>query len=147
MSSPPPTDLELQRLHRRLGSGCLSLVVCILLWFGYGEFLVGHEESITDTAKFRLSEVADALQGFHDNCGRYPTQKESLQALLVRPRGLTRWNGPYLKRDDLKHVWGTPYEYMWLRGPKGRILVVSLGADRRPGGDGDGADLVTELRR
>lgn len=53
----------------------------------------------------------------------------------------------YLAPDRLVDPWGAPY-YLVVPGPDGHPYeVVSYGADRMPGGDGENADLTsTKLR-
>lgn len=57
-----------------------------------------------------LSALRTALELFHKDCGRYPSSRENLAALIRRPRSSDGWQGPYIKAlwpDPWKH----PYRY------------------------------------
>ena len=67
---------------------------------------------------------------------------QGLQALASKPSGqpeAPNWKGPYLDRMP-KDPWNRPYQYQQ-PGQHGEIDVYSLGADGRPGGDGEAADI------
>lgn len=51
------------------------------------------------------------------------------------------WKGPYLQsRSVPKDPWGRPYQYVQ-PGQHGEFDVYSLGADGKPGGEGEAADV------
>ena len=64
-----------------------------------------------------------------------------LQALVAKPAGQpsANWKGPYLDRLP-KDPWNQPYQYQQ-PGQHGEIDVFSYGADGRPGGEGENADI------
>src|SRR5882724_8194277 len=53
-----------------------------------------------DTAKIQIDALAAAVDYFHLDVGRYPTQDESLKALVGRPTNEDKWDGPYIKKQD-----------------------------------------------
>jgi general secretion pathway protein G len=97
-------------------------------------------------ARTQLNTFSTALALYRLDTGRFPTTRESLRALFVRPvrlSGPIRWRGPYL--PDLKQVprdpWGNPYRYR-SPGPRGEPFeIVCFGADGKPGGSAYDADL------
>ncbi len=91
------------------------------------------------TAKLQIANIATALDAMALDTGRYPSEQEGLNALLTAPSGMEMWDGPYLKKMP-KDPWNHEYQY---RGPQGGhdYEILSMGADGRPGGDGDGADI------
>ena len=94
-------------------------------------------------AKLQVQSLAAALELFQGDNGRYPSQQEGLQALLVRPAGLDNWNGPYLHaKDQLSDPWGHPYRYV--DAPTG-ISVSTLGADNKAGGEGADRDITVAV--
>jgi len=95
--------------------------------------------SRTKVASLQIEEFDKTLQMFKLDVGRYPTTAEGLQALVVKPPSVNGWNGPYMKNvpDD---PWGNPYRYS-NPGPGGGIEILSYGADNKPGGDGEDADI------
>jgi len=48
-------------------------------------------------AKTQIEMLRTALDSFRLDVGRYPNSQEGLQALLERPAGVERWDGPYLR--------------------------------------------------
>jgi general secretion pathway protein G len=81
-----------------------------------------------DTARRLLRDVHKGLDLFETDCGRYPTEKEGLNALIVDP--LTKgWHGPYLKHSTIPcDPWGTPLRYM---ATNEMYYVICAGADRK----------------
>lgn len=97
----------------------------------------------TQAAEVQLRSIAQALELYRLDVGRYPTQAEGLAALVRRPAAAPRWNGPYLDRESaLLDPWSVPYQYRQ-PGRAGAFEVFSLGADNAPGGDGENRDVGT----
>ena len=92
-----------------------------------------------EMAQRELRLMADALERFHEDVGRYPTSAENLHGLMHRPAAfrptddarVNHWLGPYL--DSLPEVdpWGNDYVYEVTDDGQGFVLY-SYG----PGGDG-----------
>ena len=106
--------------------------------------LIGSlEESQVKTTRAQIQLLATALDNFRLSNGRYPTQLEGLQALVVQPEGLTTWSGPYLRKRELpRDAWGYAFVYR-LPPERGGIDydLFSLGADGREGREGEAADV------
>lgn len=96
-----------------------------------------------DVARIQIENLATSLDLFRLDVGRYPTASEGLPALVVKPSGLDRWNGPYIDGTAApEDPWGRAYVYE-ARGEGGRpYRIVSLGADGKPGGEGEDADVA-----
>ena len=92
------------------------------------------------TAGIQIADLDKALEIFKLDVGRYPSNAEGLQALVVKPASAGGWNGPYLKGGLPTDPWGNPYRYA-NPGPGGGIEILSLGADNAPGGEGENADV------
>ena len=96
------------------------------------------------TTKAQVELLSGAVNRFYLDVKRYPTQEEGLRVLLERPAEASaaeRWNGPYLEKDEVpKDGWGRDFIYE-IRSEDGAFLIRSLGADGRPGGEGENADL------
>jgi general secretion pathway protein G len=93
-------------------------------------------------AKQNLQSVTLALDMYKLDNHRYPSSEQGLQALVSRPSGspeAPNWKGPYLDRLP-KDPWDHPYQYQQ-PGQHGDVDIYSYGADGRPGGDGDDADI------
>ena len=88
----------------------------------------------------QIENFATALDGFLLDVSRYPTTQEGLKSLRVRPEGVEKWNGPYLRKEVPNDAWGNPYVYR-SPGRNGGYEIVSYGADGREGGEGENADI------
>ncbi len=92
------------------------------------------------TAKTQIKSMANALDTFRFDIGRYPTTQEGLQSLVTNP-GLDNWDGPYIREPNIpKDPWQNPYQYQ-SPGAHGEYDLFSYGKDGTPGGDGDNADV------
>jgi general secretion pathway protein G len=98
------------------------------------------------TVKLQIQSLGSALDLFYLDNGRYPSTSEGLVALVKRPPGAERWAGPYVQQTSIPpDPWGTPYEYR-APGNRGAYLILSLGSDKRKGGEGDAADISNEAQ-
>ena len=97
-------------------------------------------KSQTKVARAQIDAFEKALDQYRADTTRYPTTEQGLAALVSRPAGETRWEGPYLKRQVPLDPWGRPYQYK-SPGEHGEIDIFSLGRDGSPGGSGDAADV------
>ena len=98
--------------------------------------------SKTKTAQLQITSFADALDLYRlDNQG-LPTTAEGLKALVEKPASATGWNGPYLSQSKIpQDPWGNDYRYA-SPGQHGEFDILSLGADGKPGGEGENQDVV-----
>ena len=97
----------------------------------------------SEAAKVQLQQIGSALDLYRLEIGRYPTQQEGgVRALIEQPPGLTKWNGPYLKKKEaIIDPWGRPFLYK-IPGDHGDYDLYSLGADNAQGGNGEDQDIV-----
>ncbi len=74
--------------------------------------LVGRsEQARMNVAKADVNaNIANALDLFEMDVGRYPNSSEGISALRSDPGSLENWKGPYIKRDP-KDPWGNAYNY------------------------------------
>lgn len=91
-------------------------------------------------ARVQISEIEQSIDLFKLDVGRYPNDAEGLRALVERPATAQGWNGPYLKKGVPADPWGGAYQYK-NPGRNGGPDIFSLGADSKPGGDGENADV------
>jgi general secretion pathway protein G len=98
------------------------------------------------TARTQIETFGTALDAYRLDNGRYPTTSQGLSALWQRPTidPPPNWRQPYLRKAVPKDPWGRDYLY---ESP-GRVNpqsydLQSLGADGKPGGEGDDADIVS----
>jgi general secretion pathway protein G len=98
------------------------------------------------TAKSQIEMLGAALDAYRLDNGRYPTTQQGLDALWLIPTldAPTNWHGPYLRKPVPPDPWGHPYVYM----APGQVNLqtydlISYGADGKPGGEGEDADIVS----
>lgn len=92
-------------------------------------------------ARAQIDGFDKALDQYRLDIGRYPITEQGLNALMIKPAGISRWAGPYLKKEVPPDPWGKPYVYK-SPGEHGEYDLSSLGRDGRPGGTGEDADIT-----
>ena len=100
---------------------------------------VGRSRQQADKAQISLFETA--LDTYRLDVGKYPATDMGLRALREKPQDVERWDGPYLPKDIPLDPWGNSYEYS-SPGEHGEFDIMSFGADGRPGGENEDADIV-----
>lgn len=122
----------------------IVMVILGLLTALVGPRLFGHvASSKIKAARAQIEMTGAALDGFRLDLGRYPSSEEGLPLLWNKPdddKLAAVWRGPYLKKKLEKDPWGNPYVYA-SPGEHGEYDLISLGADGKPGGSGDDADI------
>lgn len=104
---------------------------------------VGTAKAVT--AKSQIEMLGAALDAYRLDIGGYPTTAQGLGALWDKPADASAsWRGPYLRKPVPNDPWEHPYQYLspGVQSRTGYDLL-SLGADGKPGGDGDAADVVS----
>lgn len=100
---------------------------------------IGKSES--KVAKAQIDAFEKALAQYRLDVGRFPTTEQGLNALVTRPAGEQKWEGPYLAKSVPPDPWSKPYLYK-NPGQHGDYDLYSLGKDGVPGGTGDAADIT-----
>jgi general secretion pathway protein G len=137
-----------ERRTRQAGFTLIEIMVVMviigLLMALVGPNLIGRSEKAkTQAAAMQIERLGTVLDTFRLDIGRYPTTQEGLQALVQRPAGLERWDGPYLNKGVPKDPWDRPYTYR-SPGDGGRPYdIFSLGADGAPGGQDTNRDITS----
>jgi general secretion pathway protein G len=118
------------------------LVIVLLTSYLIPKFLAPMEESNDKVALVQMRSIAEALDRFYKDEQRYPTSEEGLAILVDRLANEdTNWRGPYLPKPVLNDPWGNPYVYQAPGRDKGYDLL-SWGADGKPDGSGENADIA-----
>jgi len=94
--------------------------------------------------KIQIETLSATVEAFQLDTGRFPTQAEGLQVLVENPEKapIKSWRGPYLKKNKVPaDEWGNAFIYEIPSRHKMPFDIHSLGADGKPGGTGDDADL------
>jgi len=92
------------------------------------------------TALAQIRNFTTALDSFFVDVGRYPTEREGLEVLFYKQDGMSRWTGPYVKKEIPLDPWDTPYDYR-VPGSHGPYDIISFGADGREGGEDENRDI------
>ncbi len=103
------------------------------------EWLTGSTGSGEITSPVRrvnenMGALRTALELFHKDCGRYPSTRETLAALIRQPRSAQGWRGPYIK-SLWPDPWKNPYRYELTTG------VMRLSSDGPDGQMNTGDDV------
>jgi len=102
---------------------------------------VGQSKQVAARAQIEL--LGSALDQYSLDTGTYPASTVGLEA-LIRNSNANGWNGPYLKKSGIPlDPWGNPYNYKCCPGDHGEYDLWSDGADGKPGGDGENADVAS----
>ena len=98
------------------------------------------ERANVDAARLQIEALSGNIDLYRLEVGAYPP---TLEALVAKPDGAKRWNGPYLKKTVIpKDPWGRDYRYR-VPGRYGPYDLFSLGSDGFEGGEGHKADIVS----
>ena len=92
-------------------------------------------------AKSQISLFETAIDTYRLDVGRFPTTQQGLDALREKPDDADNWDGPYLSKELPKDPWGEPYVYRY-PSDHSDYEIISYGADKQPGGEGDDADIM-----
>lgn len=137
--------------HRRRSAGftlieimVVMVIIGLLMAVIAPNFIRRVGTSQKQAARVQIEALGTALDSFRLDVGRYPSTQEGLTALIQRPFGLDRWDGPYLRKNVIPpDPWSRPYYYR-SPGEGGRPYdLYSLGADGTPGGESDNRDVLS----
>jgi general secretion pathway protein G len=101
------------------------------------------DEARVTAARQDIGAIGQALKLYKLDNMRYPTTEQGLQALVKKPAAAPvpeNWKGNGYLEKLPKDPWGTPYKYLQ-PGLHGDVDVMSYGADREAGGEGNDADI------
>ncbi len=97
------------------------------------------------TAQANAAVLANATKLFMADCGGKVPEGASVMALWEKPGGVEegQWKGPYVDSvDQLKDPWGVQFMLVVPGKKNVDFDIVSYGADKNPGGEGDNADVT-----
>ena len=134
---------------RQAGFTLLEMIV-VLVIIGLIMGLVGPrlfgqaDKAKVQTAETQIKMLRGALQTMRLDISRWPSEAEGLSLLTTRPgdaEAARGWAGPYLDEAVPQDPWGQPYQYSPQSSGDNPFSLYSLGADGKPGGEGQDADI------
>lgn len=141
-------SLGRRRAYRRTAGYSLLEILIVLSIIALIAALVGPrlfaqlDKSKTVAAHVQMKSLKSAIETMRLDISRYPTQEEGLGLLVKAPGdGVANWSGPYLSGALPKDPWGRDYIYQ-APADNQEPHIVTLGADGKPGGSGNDADIT-----
>jgi general secretion pathway protein G len=93
----------------------------------------------SDSARVQIESLSTAVDLYRLEVGKLPPD---LEALVEKPSGEDRWNGPYLRKRTIPvDPWGNAFQYR-APGENADFDLYSLGADGAEGGEGENRDIT-----
>jgi general secretion pathway protein G len=128
---------------RQAGFSLIEIILVVVLIGGIVAFaatriLGGGDRAKVSLAKAQVQTLGEKVQQFEMDTGSLPPSLDDLVSSSA-----SGWLGPYAKEAELKDPWGTTFEYR-APGESRAFDIVSLGADRRAGGESVAADIRYE---
>lgn len=126
------------------------MVVIVILGLLAGlvlpKFLGQEDKAKAEVAKTQIRALESALDAFKLDNGFYPGSDQGLDALIKMPevgRIPSKWReGGYLKPARIpKDPFGGDYIYLSPGSENREYEIISYGADKEPGGDGNNKDI------
>jgi general secretion pathway protein G len=142
-------DYDRERLEEReAGLSLIEVMVVVVIIGILGTIvminvlpLLGNAN--TTAAEAQVSQLEQGVETYRLIIGRYPTTEEGLEALVTPPddpRDAARFPEDGFVNELPLDPWGNPFQYLY-PGEHGRFDIWSWGADGRPGGEGEDADI------
>lgn len=123
----------------------IGIAIVLLLSTGVGVVAVKQMSKANVAAtKSQIGNFKLALEIYRQDCKRYPTMEQGLNALWEKPvlsPVPKNWDGPYIDKKTPLDPWDSEYEYS-IPGENGLPFTISsLGADGTPGGTNLNSDI------
>lgn len=136
------------KLQRAAGFTMIELIVviaiiAILSTLAVQQFAGRTDKAMQTKLKHDIQTIDSALETYRIDNHNYPSTDQGLEALVSMPGGEPEPSNyaaeGYMKKLP-KDPWNQPYLYL-NPGEHGPYDIYSLGADKRPGGEGMNADV------
>jgi len=129
------------------GFSLIELMIVIIILGLLASLVMPNLIGQSEQAKRKLTcvqmhSLSDALKSFKLANGTYPTTSEGLSALVINPDTTTYTSYPTGGFIDGKKVPTDPWKnaYIYVK-TSDAFDIISLGANKKEGGDADGADI------
>jgi general secretion pathway protein G len=119
------------------------VIIAIMAALIVPKVLSRPDEARIMAAKQDIGTISQALKLYKLDNMRYPSTEQGLQALVKKPGAAPipeNWKGNGYLEKLPKDPWGESYKYLQ-PGLHGDFDVMSYGANREAGGEGNDADI------
>jgi general secretion pathway protein G len=129
-----------QMLRDTRGMTLLEIMIVLAILGGLIAVLATNvmsrfKKANVEQTKIQMSQIENALNMYYTDCGSYP---DSLDELVDGSSNCSNWGpDPYMKEVP-RDKWGSPFVY---ERDGSNFFLMSLGEDRREGGEGLAKDL------
>ena len=125
------------------GFSLIEIILVVVLIGGIVAFaatriLGGGDRARVNLARAQVQTLAEKVQQYEMDTGTLPS---TLDELVTQPGNASGWLGPYAKAAELNDPWNSPFEYR-MPGESQAYDIISLGADRKAGGESVDADVA-----
>lgn len=120
------------------------VILGILIAFAVPNIMDNPERARLTKAKHDIRTIENALEMYRMDNFRYPTTDQGLEALVQKPTSPPEprnWKPGGYMRSLPNDPWGFEYQYTAPQETGARVRIFTYGADGRPGGDGEDAEL------
>lgn len=137
MKKPMPPSSS----RRVRGMTLIELIIVVVLIglvaAAVGSKVMGNKKRAeARLAMTQLNSLAAQVDQYQTDVGTYPDSLDQLVSADV-----DGWLGPYAKKADFLDPWQTPIQYRRPGDDEAPFTLTSLGADRKPGGEGVDKDV------
>ena len=128
---------------RQAGFSLIEILIVVGIIAAIAAFVAsttfgGQGRANVKLAETQLESLSAKVEQYRMDTGQVPS---NLEALVTNP-GASGWLGPYVRKvEDLRDPWGQPVQIR-TPGANTEFELVSLGSDRKPGGESTAADIV-----
>ncbi len=121
------------------------IIIGLLAAVAASNFMGQTDKARVKTTQATLKVLHEQVMMFKLDTGRFPTEEEGLKALVEQPSDVENWDpSGYLQSTKVpKDAWGNEYVYQLSPESGKPFVVLSYGADRQEGGEGNDADLLS----
>ena len=138
-------NFQYRPIASQSGFTLIELAVVILLIGGIvalaaNSIIGSRNQSNYRLTQTQLSLLSQKVTEYQSDVGSLP---EDLNALVTAPGNSDGWLGPYTSEKQLKDPWGTLIQFR-NPGADSEFELVSLAADKKPGGEGVDQDIVVK---
>ena len=114
-TNAPPGEQKPSRPVRKRGFTLVEMLLVLVILatlaaIVYPKVMGRSEQARVTAAQTQIANFKTALDAFEVDTGYYPKGRNGLNDLIVQPRDVTGWHGPYLESIP-KDPWGNDYMY------------------------------------